>query len=464
MKNKKESNPIYSGASPEQVAEDLKSLVEFQEKGLPLDTLQKQIEDKLIPHLMNYNRPEFQSMFNAFPEQGARLGAQITLDFNQGVTNWQVSPGGAMLEELCCRALCRLFELAPGSDATFMYCGTYANQQALYMALHNKAEKEGFDLSYDGLKGFYDPGSLAVLASCDAHFSLRHGVRTLGLGDQSLIPIPVDKNRHMDVSLLEKTIKHLKETRKIFCVTATAGTTSTGSVDPIKTIADVCSEHNIWLHVDGAYGLAYSLVPEWKPLYKGIELADSVSWDPHKQMRVPIPSSLIFVRNRDNFKRMAIHGDYFNREDETTPSPGLKSPPTTRPLSALALVTSFKHMGMKKTIKMLKSPLHAIEQIFLKLEKEEDFELGHKPDTGILCLRIKPNGFPRNHLDKLQDQVYKQILAEGQRTISITRLENNTYLRLVAISPLVTEYSMMKTISNIRKTAQELWKKFWITP
>lgn len=464
MNKKKESNSIYSGAPPDQVAEDLKSLVDFQDKGLPLDTLKKQIEAKLIPHLMTYDRPEFQSLFNAFPEEGARLGAQIALDYNQGVTNWQVSPGGAMLEELCCQALCRLFELAPESDATFMYCGTYANQQALYMALHNQAEQDGFDLSYDGLKGFYDPGKLAILASSDAHFSLRHGVRTLGLGDQSLIPIPVDKNRHMNVSLLEKTIKSLKETRKVFCVTATAGTTSTGSIDPIKAITDVCAEHKIWLHVDGAYGLAYSLVPEWKPLYKGIELADSVSWDPHKQMRVPIPNSLIFVKDGGNFKRMTIHGDYFNREKESTPSPGLKSPPTTRPLSALALVCSLKHMGMKKTIEMLKSPLHAVKQVSLKLEKEEDFELGHKPDTGILCLRIKPEGFPRKHLNKLQDHIYKQILGEGQRTISITQLKNKTYLRLVAISPLVTESSMMETISIIRKTAKKLWKKYWITP
>jgi len=233
---------------------------------------------------------------------------------------------------------------------------------------------------------------------------------------------------------------------------------------PIQSIAEICEEHNLWLHVDGAYGLAYSLVPKWKPLYKGIDRADSFSWDPHKQMRVPIPSSLLFVKNGNNFKRMTIHGDYFNREEEATPSPGLKSPPTTRPLSALALISSLKHMGKKNTIKMLESPLHAIKQIYQKLKKEKDFELGHKPDTGILCLRIKPEGFPPQHLDNLQENVYRQILAEGQRTISITRLENKTYLRLVAISPLVTESSIGKTISNIRITAQELWKKYWLTP
>jgi glutamate/tyrosine decarboxylase-like PLP-dependent enzyme len=98
------------------------------------------------------------------------------------------------------------------------------------------------------------------------------------------------------------------------------------------------------------------------------------------------------------------------------------------------------------------------------LKNEEDFELGHKPDTGILCLRIKPEGFPGKHIQELQNLVYKQILAEGQRTISITRFDNKTYLRLVAISPSVTEKSVIETISIIRTTAQKLWKKYWITP
>jgi len=106
---------IYSGASPEQVAADLQSLVDFQDDGLSLDALSKLIEQRLLPHLMRYDQPGFQSMFNAFPEEGAEFGARIALAYNQGVTNWQVSPGGAMLEELCCQALCRVFGLAATS-------------------------------------------------------------------------------------------------------------------------------------------------------------------------------------------------------------------------------------------------------------------------------------------------------------------------------------------------------------
>jgi len=446
---------IYSGASPEQVAADLEPLLDFQDGGLSLDALTKLVKERLFPHLMRYDQPEFQSMFNAFPEEGAEFGAQIALTYNQGVTNWQVSPGGAMLEELCCQALCRTFGLAPTSDATFMYCGTYANQEALYLAIHRKAEKDGFDFAEKGLQGFADPTRLVVLTSCDAHFSVKHAIRMLGLGEQSLVPLAVDRNRRIDVERMEETLNALRQTKDVFCIVATAGTTSTGSVDPILAIAKLCQKSGAWLHVDGAYGLAYSLLPEWKPLFSGIELADSVCWDPHKQLGVPIPNSLLFVRRREDFERMALHSNYFNREGDVEPNPGLKSPPSTRPFSALSLVTSLRHQGMAQVRQRLHAPLTAIKTAAEYLQSQTDIELLHQPDTGILCFRITPEGFPEEQLDKLQQYVYDRIMTEGKRSISMTKLDHRTVLRLVAISPSVTSAALMETILNVRTLASE---------
>ena len=447
--------PIYSGASPKQVAADLEPLIDFQDEGLSLDALTKLVKECLFPHLMRYDRPEFQSMFNAFPEEGAGFGAKIALTYNQGVTNWQVSPGGAMLEELCCKALCRIFGLSPDSDATFMYCGTYANQEALYLALHWKAEMHGFDFAEKGLQGFADPTRLVVLTSCDAHFSVKHAIRMLGLGEQSLITLAVDRNRRIDVKRMEETLNALRETKDVFCIVATAGTTSTGSVDPILPIAGLCEKLGVWLHADGAYGLAYSLLPEWKPLFSGIELADSVSWDPHKQLGIPIPNSLLFVRRREDFKRMALHSDYFNREEDVEPNPGLKSPPSTRPFSALSLVTSLRYQGMAQVLQRLYAPLTAIKTVAEYLQGEADIELLHQPDTGILCFRIAPEGFPEKRLDHLQQYVYNRIMTEGKRSISMTKLDHKTVLRLVAISPSVTSEALMETILNVRTLASE---------
>ena len=141
--------PVSSKATPEEMIEDLKPLIDFQEEGLSLKKLGSMIDEQLLPHLMRYDQPGFQSMFNAFPEEGAEFGAKIALSFNQGVTNWQVSPGGVMLEEMCCQKLCELFGFDSGSDATFMASGTYGNQEALYLAIHKQAEKEGFTIKKD---------------------------------------------------------------------------------------------------------------------------------------------------------------------------------------------------------------------------------------------------------------------------------------------------------------------------
>jgi len=453
--NNRNHSLIYSGASPEKVEQDLKILMDFQDEGITLKELNQIIDNSLIPHLVQYDRPEFQSLYNFLPERGAAFGARIALKYNQGVTNWQVSPGAVMVEELCCKAMCRMFGLSPDGDATFMYCGTYANQQALYLALHRKAEQCGFNFAEKGVNGFKSPERLVILASSEAHFSLKHAVRILGLGDQSLIQIPVDANYRMDVQALNETIQNIKETKDIFCIVATAGITSTGSIDPIIPTIEAFEGLNAWSHIDGAYGLPFSLLPEKKHLFNGLERADSVCWDPHKQFGVPIPNSLLFVRNKANFKRMAIYGHYFNREDDPEPNPGLKSPPSTRPFSALPLVTTIRHQGMKKIIERLRKPIQAIQNVAAKLSKDQDIEVCHKPDLGLLCIRIIPKNFPEDRLDQLQRYIYEKIKSEGKRSISMTRLGDKTVLRLVAISPSVTSKALMETIETIRQIAND---------
>ncbi len=448
---------IYSGASPVDVAADLAPLVDFEAPGLALDDLKTLIEERLVPHLMRYDREGFLSMFNAFPEAGARLGAEIATAFNQGVTNWQVSPGGAVLEELCCKALCRLFGFAKEAEGTVMYCGTYANQQALYMALHRAAERAGFDLARDGVSGFPGPIGPAILTSADAHMSMRHAVRMLGLGEQSLVPIDLDGNRRMDVAHLRTVLEALKGKRLVAAVVATSGTTSTGAVDPLAAIAELCTEHGLWLHVDGAYGLAYSLVPEWQPLFEGMDRADSVSWDPHKQLCVPIPSSVLFARDGAEFRRMALHSSYFNREDTDEPNPGVKSAPTTRPMTALPLVATIRHLGIPAVIERLRAPLAAIAELAKYIESQPDLELGHQPDTGILCFRLVPEGLSAETLDDLQDEIYRLIMHRGERSISVTRLDGTMYLRMVAIDPTANIEALLETVAVARAIADE-WK------
>lgn len=412
--------------------------------------LQTLINDRLIPHLMRYDSPSFQSMFNAFLPHEAMIGAEIALQFNQGITNWQVSPGGAMLEELCCQALCRLFGLDESADATFMNAGTYANEQAIYLALHRFAERHGFDLAQQGLAGFEDASKLAVLVSEDAHFSLRHAVRITGLGEDTLIKVPVDADRRIDVATLHQLIDEIRENRHIFCLVATSGTTSTGAIDPIAKMAQVAADLRAWLHVDGAYGYAYKLVPEWAERFVGDSLADSITWDPHKQLGAPIPSSLLFLRDGQEFGRMSLYSAYFNREEDVEPNPGLKSPPSTRGLAALPLVTLLRGQGLDRVIEDLRVPLTAVQQLATYLQEQPDFELCHQPDSGILCFRMVPAGWAETAVETLQRTLYDKVMASGERSISITKLDGKTVLRVVSVSPYTHFKDYLETIEALR--------------
>jgi L-2,4-diaminobutyrate decarboxylase len=444
---------LFSGASPEKVAADLAPLVDFQEEGLHIADLIWMVEDVLIPHLMRYELPSCQGLFNSPLEEGAAYGGEVALEWNQGVTNWQVSPGGATLEELCCQALCKLFGLGPDADGTVLYSGTYANQQAMYMALHHRAKKAGFDYSVRGLAGFDDPSRLAVVVSADAHFSLKQAVRFLGLGEEALVQVDVDDRLRMDVGALRRTLEQLRGRKDVFCVVATPGTTSSGAVDPVGEIAEVCQEEGIWLHADGAYGLAYALIPELAPLFRGLDRADTVSWDPHKQMAVPIPSSILFAKNRELFQPLALFSSYWNRADAPGPNPGLKSIPSTRPFSALPLVCSIRHQGLKKLVDRLRKPIAAIKGFREELLKHPDVDPLHEPDTGILCYRVRQPALSPEDVDRLQEHIYRTIQKKGKRIISVTQVNGKPALRAVAISPEVTTRSLMNTVGEILQIA-----------
>jgi len=242
--------------------------------------------------------------------------------------------------------------------------------------------------------------------------------------------------------------------RDVFCVVATTGTTSTGAVDPVPPAADLCEELGAWLHVDGAYGLAYKLVPEWSHLFDGVERADSITWDPHKQMGVPIPSSVLFVRDPADFRRVTLYGSYWNREDATEPNPGVKSIPTTRPMTVLPLVTSIRHQGLEGVKERLRAPLQAIKELAVYIENQADLELCHHPDTGILCFRIVPDGLGAKELNDLQKHVYDRLLKEGERPVSISLIGDQVVLRLVAIATGVTCEEMVETISKVRAAVE----------
>jgi glutamate/tyrosine decarboxylase-like PLP-dependent enzyme len=150
---------------------------------------------------------------------------------------------------------------------------------------------------------------------------------------------------------------------------------------------------------------------------------------------------------------MWLYSEYFNLPDGIEPNPGLKSPPSTRPLSALSLVASMKHQGIEGLISNLHTPLEAARNLADQLKKKHGIELALYPDTGIVCFRVRPENYPEDRLNNLQDYIYRSILDDGKHSISITKLDDKKFLRLVAISPKVTTEDMFTTANMALEAA-----------
>jgi glutamate/tyrosine decarboxylase-like PLP-dependent enzyme len=153
---------------------------------------------------------------------------------------------------------------------------------------------------------------------------------------------------------------------------------------------------------------------------------------------------------------MALHSDYFNRADDKEPNPGLKSPPSTRPMSALPLVAILRGQGLRQVIHDLRAPLVAIRSLAGHLQSQPDIELLHQPDSGILCFRVIPAAVSEEKLDTLQRQLYDRLMSSGKRSISMTRLGGKQVLRIVVVSPHTTYDDLLETINELRRIAGEI--------
>jgi glutamate/tyrosine decarboxylase-like PLP-dependent enzyme len=153
---------------------------------------------------------------------------------------------------------------------------------------------------------------------------------------------------------------------------------------------------------------------------------------------------------------MALFSSYFNRQDGREPNPGLKSPPSTRPMSALAVVTLLRGQGLNKVIENLRAPLVAIKELAEILAQRPGIRLCHRPDTGVLCFQVVPPGWPRDKLNQLQQQLYHETLRRGLRSVSITQFDNDTVLRLVAVAPQASIQNLRETVTTLQKMAQHL--------
>ncbi|ABF40284.1 Pyridoxal-dependent decarboxylase [Candidatus Koribacter versatilis Ellin345] len=319
-------------------------------------------------------------------------------------------------------------------DGTFTSGGNEANFSGLALALAHHFP----DAIENGVASI--GAQPVVYCSAEAHHSLDKSVGLLGLGRKALRRIPINDRIQLDP---EKLVKEIDNDRsagyKPFCVVATAGTTNSGAVDDISALADICEKHNLWLHLDGAYGAAAIFSDKHRDLVRGIERTDSVTIDPHKWLAMPFAAGVILTRHpqalRDAFE---VSTPYMPKLANAAMTDNFKvSTQWSRRMNSLKVYLTLKVHGRAAYEELIDRQLQLAKVAADWFEQSDLFELAVPQVLPILNFRLK--GVPEQDLAAAHTRIVEEVTRDGQRWISPTMVNGRSVLRMMIISYLTTE-------------------------
>ena len=363
----------------------------------------------------------------------------MTSGYNTAASLWRETPGPAELELTTLEWLKELCGLADDNEGIFVSGGSVANLTGIAAAREAKLG-EAID------------NAVAYCAS-QTHSSVARGFRILGFRRDQLRPIAIDGNFRIDMVALEAAIaEDLAAGRRPFCMVGNAGTTNTGAIDPLNAMADLADEHDMWLHVDGAYGGAASLVSRGRALLAGMERADSVVIDPHKWLFQPYEAGVVFVRHPGLLDRtFASSPEYLQDvaagEQEVNFSE--RSIQLSRGLRAFKLWLSLKVFGADAFRAAVERGIEIAERAQTMLEESGRFDIVTPATIGVVTFRFLRDGMDDAALDRVHRRIVDALLEDGYAFVTSTELGGRTCLRFCTINPRTTDEDLAGTIDRI---------------
>lgn len=412
---------------------------------LPLDGLGRAAFD-LLPQVFENSRPASPRFFGYVFGSGDPIGALgqfASAVLHQNATAWRSGPSANAIERTVVRWLASAIG-CPGFSGSLTLGGSSANLMALCMAREAKAPANNTG-AQSGL----------IYCSTEAHMSISKAAALLGLGIDSVRQIPVDDAFRLRAEDLRETIRRdLAHGRKPIAVVASAGTTATGSIDPLRTIAEICREFHLWMHIDGAYGALASLaIPD---VFDGIALADSISLDPHKWLYQPTGCGCLLYRDPADARRAFSHSGDYARSLTTDPIEGFaffeESIELSRPFRALGLWLSLRYFGLRAFQQSIRDDLRLAQILASAIDAEPKLERLAPVALSAVCFRyIAASG----DLNVLNRRILDRVIRCGRVYISNATIHGHFALRACIVNHRTTEDDVRAIVSEILAAATE---------
>ena len=380
----------------------------------------------------------------------------IASALNANITCWRSGAAGTEVERMVVRWLGSLIAYDDDCKGILTSGGSMANMIALLFASRRKS---GADTSRRGLWNSGPP--LIVYASEEVHMSIPKAADILGFGRDQVHVIPCDDRQRMRVDLLRQQIESdLREGLRPFCIAGSAGTVNTGVVDPLAEIAKVAREFDLWFHVDGAYGAPSVLDERKRPLFAGMEWADSVSLDPHKWLYVPVDAGCLLFRDGDAARAafsteaadyIKTHG-YIDEEAFAFWDYGVE---LSRRFRALKVWLTLQYYGTRRIAEAISDDISLAEYLGEVVSNAEDFELLAPVELSICCFRyVPPCAASEEEIDRLNERIMELVQKGGRAYLSNATVKGHFALRACITNFRTTKSDIDQTVEAIRDAAR----------
>lgn len=431
-----ERYPVLPGVAPGAIAARLP--VAPPDDAESLDAILDDFERIIVPGMTHWNHPGFMAYFAISGSPPGVMAEMLAAALNVNAMLWKTSPAATELEQ---RALDWLRQMLGLGDGWFGVINDTASITTLLALAAAREARAELDIRRRGMAGRPDLPALRVYASDHAHSSVDKAIITLGLGQENQVRIPVDEAFRMRPDALARAIEEDRAAGRLpIAVVATVGTTSTGSVDPVPAIAEICRREQAWLHVDASYAGPAAIVPEHRDTMAGVDLADSLVVNPHKWMFTPVDLSAMFTKRRDILKRaFSLVPEYLvTAEQDEVVNLMDYGVQLGRRFRALKLWMVIRAFGVSGIVEVLRRHIALAREFAGWVEAEPGWVLSAPPMYSLVCFRYAPAGMPDEEADAANQRIIQRVNASGRVFLSHTKLHGRFVLRL-AIGNLRTE-------------------------
>ena len=415
--------------------------------GTDFDSLIATLRENVFPYHAREPHPGFLAYVPSCPTFPAVLGDWIATGYNFFAGVWPVAAGPNEIEMVVLEWFREWMGMPAGSSGLLTSGGSAANMTAVVAARH-AATENGNDIN-----------KLVVYTSAQAHSSVVRAAWIAGIRRENVRVIEMDDMFRMVTDDLARSVAADRAAgMSPFLVVASAGTTNTGSVDPLHAIADFCGSESLWLHVDAAYAGFASLTDEGKRMLAGIERADSLTLDPHKWLFVPFECGCLMMKHPARLEQaFRIMPEYLKDVEPGDAEVNFadRGEQLTRYSRALKIWMSVSYFGTAAISNAIQDAMDRARLLESLVNAAPDFEILCPAQFGILCFRVRPQGVADAYLNALNERINARVVSEGRFLISSTQLRGQFSLRMCTLGFRTTTDDIRALFDSISRALGE---------